>query len=95
MKFKTSLIREHILQGNPEDSPFKIIKTSSWTAEGKYETCSFIFKHEDKFFRVYESRSGSYFTEYHYESQDWDDEIDCEEVEEIEIVKKTWKVKLS
>ena len=44
----------------------EIVEEGDWVSEGKYEICESIIKYKDKFFRMIQSRSGSYYTDYYY-----------------------------
>lgn len=95
MKFKTRLIKEHVLDPAcaTANEFCTIVKVYPWVTDAKCETLSIIFKHNDRFFKVSDRRTGSHFTSFQYESRDWDDEIECEEYEEIEMVKRIWRKK--
>ena len=95
MKFKTRLIKESVLDpaAATTNEFCTIVKVYPWTPDGKCEKLSIIFKRDDRFFKVNDTRTGSHFTSFQYESRDWDDEIECEEYEEIEMVKRVWRKK--
>lgn len=62
------------------------IDVGEWMDEGKYSCREVIFSFEDKFYGYYQSRSGSYFSDYHY------DPIEPENVYEVKKVTKTVEV---
>jgi hypothetical protein len=72
----------------------KLHKEFDWVEEGKYSTCAYILKDTTtgKFYWAYDSRSGSYFSDYYYDSEDWDKEgtMDLQEAEEREVTKVRW-----
>lgn len=66
------------------------VETTPFESDGKWEHASCIFQFEDKNYRFYVSRSGSYYTDYTY---DWEygDTIECEEVIKTEVVIEQWE----
>lgn len=70
---------------------FEIVEKGEWEQDGKYQSKYFIFKFNNKFYRLHTSRSGSPFTDWNYDSEYWDDTVECSEVEKIEVVKHIWK----
>lgn len=62
---------------------------------GKYEYKETIFEFGGKNYLVSESRSGSYYSDYYYESEDWSDDSEqiCDEVEKVAITKYEWVAK--
>lgn len=69
----------------------ELIESSAWVSAGKYEHKDYILKIEDKYYKVTESRAGSYFTDYVYMSQWWDDVVEPIEVEKVEVTTYEWK----
>ena len=61
-----------------------IVEDGDWVDDGKYSFRTSIVKHNDKYFEISESRSGSYFTDYHY-----DDPEAYEVTPEIKMVEVT------
>lgn len=51
---------------NADDSIYEIIEFGNWEDDGKYSHCTHIVKYKDVYISVNESRSGSYFADYHY-----------------------------
>jgi exonuclease SbcC len=91
MKFKTEWLLPLINEDG--DTPLELVEDGDWEDDGKYQYRDVIFKYDDKFYRVTDSRSGSYFSDYYYGHEDWGDEIECPEVEKIEVVTHEWKSK--
>lgn len=93
MKFKKEHLRDAVLNGvvGETDHGITLIEEGQWASEGKYERAAYIFQFEGKFYRVKDSRTGSYFTDYFYESGGWRDEVECEEVEKVEVISHQWK----
>lgn len=89
MKFLAKDLRNYIRE---DESPFEYVSEGRWTSEGKWEYQELIFKFEDKFYRHYNSRSGSYYTDYYRDYEDWKDDqlIECEEVIKQEVVTTQW-----
>lgn len=71
---------------------FEIIEEGDWISEGKYEYKEVIFKFEDKLYSIGFSRSGSSFSDYYYDIEDWDNEVECPEVEAIEVKKIVYRI---
>jgi hypothetical protein len=88
MKISKEVAQELFWEDNCDDYTF--IESSKFESDGKWEHAYCIFQHNDKTYRFYVSRSGSYYTEYTY---DWEyaDEIDCEEVIKVEKVIEEWE----
>lgn len=77
-----------------DDAPegFEIIDEGEWVQEHKYQYKEIIFKFEDKFYSLSESRGGSYHTDWYYESEDWGKEVEVTEVEPVEIKTVDWRL---
>lgn len=79
----------------PIDENYEVIDDGDWDDHGKYQYKTMIVwnKETNKFYQYSIQRSGSYFSDYYY---DTDDEpfVDAVEVEERErtIVETYWKV---
>jgi hypothetical protein len=69
----------------PED--WKLIEEGEWADEGKYSYARDIYRYQGKFYAHYKSRSGSYFSDYEYNNEDY-----LEEVEPTEKIIRDWKV---
>lgn len=64
---------------------------NDWSSEGKYETCTIVFTDGACFYRGCAMRSGSYFSDYTYNSE-WDDgDADIEEVAQVERTVLVWE----
>lgn len=72
-----------------EEDDFVLVEKGSWVSDGKYDYCTNIFqrKSDGKYFSQDLTRSGSYFSDYHYE-----DPEDLYEVERKEVVKIEWNM---
>jgi hypothetical protein len=66
-------------------SEFKTVESSDWDDYGKYQIQEIIFSHEEKHYSLSVERHGSYSSGYDYYY-----ELDCSEVEQIEITTKVW-----
>lgn len=75
-----------------EDYGYEIIEEGDWVADHKMQYKEIIFKdkHSGKFYTLWSSRSGSPFSDYYYESDDWSVEVDVQEVEKKEKITHEW-----
>lgn len=48
------------------DKAVKIVEDGDWIDDGKYSFKDTIVTYQDTYYQISESRSGSYFTDYHY-----------------------------
>lgn len=80
------------LDSEYKDTYIKIIEVGDWISEGKYEYCWWVFEYNDKYYMLTNSRSGSYYSDYYYGSDDWDGVVDCDEVERVEVVTHDWRI---
>ena len=89
MKFK----KEDLLSITEDEYPvgFTAVEEGDWVCDGKYERQEIIFKFNDKFYALWQTRTGSYYTDWYYDSDDWDDEEDVGEVEPVEVKTIQWK----
>jgi len=67
-----------------------VVEQGDWINDGKYQNMEIIFTDGDRFYSGSISRSGSYFTDYTYESE-WCGE-DPAEINEVRKVTKTIEV---
>lgn len=90
MKFN----KEDMLRITEEDPSvgFEVIEAGEWTQDCKYQLKDWIFRYEGRFYQLTDSRSGSPFTDWYYDSDDWAAEIEVPEVEEVEVKITQWKV---
>lgn len=88
MKFNSEDVKELLSDG--EVPGLKLIKEGDWISEGKYQTQTCIFECGGKYYRVWDSRSGSAYTSWYYDSDDWGTWIDCEEVKSVEVTVTKW-----
>lgn len=65
----------------------EVVETGDWISEGKYETCETIVLYEGNHYSIYQSRSGSYFSDYHNE------EPSVYEVEPYQETVTKWRIK--
>ena len=79
-----------------EDTPegFEIVEEGEWIQDYKYQCREIVFKFEDKHYSLVESRSGSAFTDWYYNSEDWNDEVEVTEVEPVEVIEVGWRAVL-
>jgi hypothetical protein len=89
-KFKKDDLLE--LEDGEAPEGFEIVSDGDWSVDCKYQHRDIIFSHGGKFYRLVSTRSGSPFTDYEYDSQWWDDEVECAEVESAEKITTYWRV---
>ena len=84
---------QEVIDGGKVDSyDFEFVEESPWVAEHKYETREVIIRRvsDNTFWKYVDARSGSYFTEYHYESSGVR-ELEIYQVEAVEVTTKKWE----
>jgi len=76
-----------------EDTPegFEIVEEGEWIQDYKYQCREIVFKFEDKHYSLVESRSGSAFTDWDYDSEWWPEEVEVTEVEPVEVKVIEWR----
>lgn len=62
----------------------KKVEDGEWTDEGKYQHKDVIFTYDGKFYCMYISRSGGYYTGYDYEIEGYDEVVKITETVTIE-----------
>ena len=73
-----------------EKDGIKVVKRGDWISDGKCDIRVSIFEKDEKFYQIVRSRSGSYFTEYTFDSE-YQDNFECTEVEQVEEMQLVWK----
>lgn len=68
----------------------KIVEQGEWIDDGKYSFQEIVFEMDGKTYEICNSRSGSYFSDYYYDSEDWGDEVVVTEVRKIEVMQTKW-----
>ena len=68
---------------------FEVIEDGDFVSEGKYEHKESVVRHKEtgKYYSVFQSRTGSYFTDYEFEN-----DLEAVEVEPVEVTKTIYKV---
>jgi len=79
------------LEIGTEYNGYKLIEVSEWVQDYKYQYKTIIFEKNGKYYSIVEGRSGSPFTDWNYDSEYWDEEVDCDRVKQVEITKKVWR----
>lgn len=51
-----------------EDKSVEVVEAGEWIDNGKYSFKDTIVRHHGTYYQISESRSGSYFTDYHYDT---------------------------
>lgn len=93
MKFLYEDLNDSILVGSDyEEKDLFIEEEGDWIADGKYQYRDIVFKHNGKHYIIAETRSGSPFSEYHYEEHDIDKDgyVECEEVFKKKTIITEW-----
>ncbi|MGM0846945.1 MAG: hypothetical protein ACQEUT_18455 [Bacillota bacterium] len=80
-----------VVDGDAPDDHYSIIDQGDWINDGKYQNRETIFRYKGKFYSIDEGRSGSYFTEYYYDSEDWPEEVEATEVMQVPVTKYEWR----
>lgn len=69
----------------------RVVEEGDWLSEGKYESCEVIFTDGERFYSAEATRSGSYFSDYTYNSE-WDDgDADVVEVRKVTKTVEIWE----
>ncbi len=69
-----------------EDDALKTVKDGDWRDDGKWSHRVVVVEHDGKFYKISQSRSGSYYTDYYYNDPEI---IEVQRKEETKIV-VTW-----
>lgn len=90
MKFK----KEEMVSITEDEYPagFTAVEEGDWVQDYKYQHRETIFKFQDKFYSLNESRSGSPFTDWNYDSEYWPEELEVPEVVLEKVLCTKWKV---
>lgn len=68
-----------------------VVEVGDWISEGKCETSNVIFTDSNRFYKAQAMRSGSYFSDYTYNSE-WDDgDADVIEVKKVTKTIEVWE----
>jgi len=89
MKFK----KEDLLSITEDEYPvgFTAVEEGDWVQVYKQQLKEIVFKYQDHFYSLTESRTGSPFTDWYYDSEYWPDEVDLVEVVPVEKIIKVWE----
>lgn len=69
-----------------EDDELEIVEEGDWVVDHKIDVCVTIVKYKDKYYRITQCRSGSYYSDYEYhDTEVW--EVVPKEVTTIKWVK--------
>ncbi|KFZ25839.1 MAG: hypothetical protein KQ78_01795 [Candidatus Izimaplasma bacterium HR2] len=92
MLFKKEILTEIECQILDKDcNGFTLIDEGEWVQSGKYQYKTIIFKFEGKYYMLQDTRSGSPFTDWYYDSDNWSDEVNCMEVYPKEVTITVWE----
>jgi len=94
MKFSASLLKKLFAEDLDDNDCIQYIDETDWLDEGKYQIKNVIFIYEKKYYMTILSRTGSYYSDYYYNIEDWskDELIECPEVEKIMITISKWEL---
>lgn len=94
MKFKKEMLLEMMATDPGKDVDefpgFKTVDVGEWQDDGKYSHREYVFEHNGSFYLVTNSRTGSYYSDYYYSSEDWPDDVECIEVVQRPVTKLEW-----
>lgn len=95
MKLTLEAYKEIVWEDLDEESQYQIVETTEWTQDHKYQTRDVIFKDKEtgKFYEIYESRSGSYHSDWFYDHEYWKTDNDVPtpvEVKKKEVTITKW-----
>lgn len=93
-RFAEQLLDEDDALDENEVLVYQFIESSDWRQGHKYQFIDIVFRDPlvDKYYQFSTSRSGSPFTDWHYEMEYESEFLDCPEVKKVEKVITTWKV---
>jgi hypothetical protein len=80
------------IEDDDEPEGFEIVSEGEYVSEGKWERREIIFSFCGKNYTLVSSRSGSYYSDYYYASEDWPDEQECLEVVPVSRTITTWEM---
>jgi len=92
IKVKNDENFQECLYGNCDGYEFELVEEGEWTQDYKYQYRTIILKRkvDGTFWRHGEARTGSPFTDWHYEGSR-DEEFTLTQVEPVEVTVTEWK----
>jgi hypothetical protein len=88
MKIKSKLAKKLMFRDTGDEMDGFVVKDpGEWIDEGKYSHKETIVKFGESYYSIFDSRSGSYFSDYYNDSDDWGEEIEIDEVIPKQITK--------
>lgn len=92
MIFKTDIIKQVISEGESYSEPgYKLVWSSDWIGGYKGEDQEYVFEYEGKFYMISDRRTGSSFSEWHYDSSYWGNTKECHEVQKVPVITYRWE----
>lgn len=90
MKFPKEVLLRSVVEGK-HDAEYEIefIEELEPEDEGKYESCTIIFKRQGKYYSTYYAIWEDWGANFDH----WEDEVDCNEVEQQAVIKTAWVLK--
>jgi hypothetical protein len=75
-----------------EGITFVVVEESDWIQDAESQLMQKIIRLDGKYYEVPFSRQGSPWTDWHW-GHEFDNEIECKEVEKIEVVTHKWVIR--
>lgn len=69
----------------------RVVEEGDWVSDGKYESCEVIFTDGERFYTATALRSGSYYSDYAYESEWNDGDAEIVEVRKVTKTIEVWE----
>lgn len=91
MSIKISVADVEAMALEDYDGDLTVVEIGDWVSEGKYESCEVIFTDGERYYCATAMRSGSYYSDYMYESEWNDGDADVEEVAKVAVVRTEWQ----
>ena len=92
MKFSKETLLDLMYECEPgyDTDGCELIDSGKWISEGKRDYREWIFKFDTHYYKVCDSREGSYHTDYYHDSDDFPNEVECKEVFPKKVIQIIW-----
>lgn len=90
MKFSPKDLIE-LIHGDEPDG-FELVDDGDWILDHKYEIKELVFRYEGKTYLLSSYRSGSYYSDYYYEYEDWSGPVEVPECRPVQKTITTWEI---
>lgn len=91
MEIKVSVADVEAMAIEDYEGDMAVVEIGDWVSDGKHESCEVIFTDGQRYYRATAVRSGSYYSDYMYESEWNDGDADVEEVAKVAVVRTEWQ----